>query len=110
MVGSLSVSLGSSNEWPVFVAPTSGTITKVSFTNKVNLSVGSTTINIRKNTSTVVATTTSTSFVAFTPKVPSLVAGTSFIAGDVYSLQIDAAGLGISLTNFLVTIEYIPSE
>lgn len=109
-IGSLAVSLGSTNEWPVFVAPSNGTITKISLTNKVNVSVGSTVLRIRKNTSTTVASVTSTSLVGFTPLSPTLSAGTSFITGDVYSFQIDAALLGISLTNFLVTIEYTASE
>jgi len=101
-------------ERPVFIAPTAGTITKISFTNAAGLAIGGGTISIERKTAPT-ATVASTnlgliSLGAFTPQSPTLGSGTSFNAGDVYTFLYDVNLASLGLTGFLVTIEYIPSE
>lgn len=114
-IGDVSVVLGDI-ERPIFVAPTNGTITKVTFTNSLNITAG-----LNKGVMSVERKTAATATVAsvnldsislsgFTPQSPSLSGGTAFGIGDVYSFKWDAGLIGVALTGFLVTIEYVPSE
>jgi hypothetical protein len=52
----------------------------------------------------------SISLTSYTPQSPALGGGTVFSTGDVYSFKWDAGLIGVALTGFLVTIEYVPSE
>jgi hypothetical protein len=102
-------------ELPVFVAPTNGTINKVTFTSSNNVASGLTEGGlslIKKASSTTVGTVNlvTTPLTAFTPRTPSLAGGTGFNAGDVYTFKYAPGLLGVSLSGFLVTIEYAPSE
>jgi len=108
-IGTVSVALLSTNEWPVFVAPSNGTITRITLTNKSSLSL-SATAAIRKNGSTTVASTPLSALsTALTPYAMTPSAGQTFTTGDVYSLYVNAT-VAVNLTNFLVTIDYVPSE
>ncbi len=100
----------------VFVAPSNGTITKVTYTDAAGVGIGATkgTMSIERKTAaaaTVASTSlTGVALTAFTSYSPTLLAGQSFSTGDVYSF-LYTAGLGaVTFTGFLVTIEYTPSE
>ncbi|MET1033132.1 MAG: hypothetical protein ABWX94_01390, partial [Candidatus Saccharimonadales bacterium] len=101
---------------PVFIAPTNGTITKITLTNGANLSAGATAGSIavlRKTAPTATVSTISlpaVNFTAFQQQTPALTAGTTFSTGDVYSFRYAPGVIGVALTGFLVTIEYTPSE
>jgi hypothetical protein len=102
-------------EQPIFVAPTSGTITKVTVTTNASLLTlatnGSFTIN-RKSTPTATVSTldlVTTGLTAFVPVVPTLSAGTSFSTGDVYTINFALGSTGV-LSGLLVTIDYVPSD
>lgn len=52
----------------------------------------------------------STGLTAFAPAQFTSLSNASFNANDVYTFKYTTAGLGVTLTGFLVTIEYIPSD
>lgn len=110
------VSLLSDLERAIFIAPTNGTITKVTFTNGANIALGINkgTLSVERKTAataTVASTNlTAVSLTAFSPNSPTLSGGTSFSTGDVYSFKYSAGIVGVSLSGFLVTIEYTASE
>ncbi len=103
-------------ERPIFVAPTSGTITKVTFTDALGINTGLTkgTISVERKTAaaaTVASASLNTiSLSAFTPYSPSLVGGQTFNAGDVYSFFYDTGLVGVTFTGFLITIEYTATD
>lgn len=114
-VGNIAATLLSTLEWPAFVAPSNGTITKVTFTNGANVSIGGNlgTLSLVKkssNTTVSLVNLANTALTAFTPESSALGGGTSFNAGDVYTFKYDPGILGVSLTGFLVSVEYVPSE
>jgi len=47
---------------------------------------------------------------AMNPISPSLGGGTTFSTGDVYSFKYAPGLLGVTLTNMLVTVEYVVNE
>lgn len=114
-IGDVSVVLGDI-ERAIFVAPTAGTITKVTFTNGLNVTAGVNkgVLSVERKTATTATVASvdlgSVSLTGFAPQSPSLVGGTTFSTGDVYSFKWDAGLIGVALTGFLVTIEYVPSE
>jgi len=91
------------------VAPSNGTITKITLTNKTAVSLSATATVLKNDTTTVASTPLSALSTAMTPYALTPSAGASFVAGDVYSLSINAS-VAVSLSSFLVTVEYVPSE
>lgn len=114
-IGDVSIVLGDI-ERPVFVAPTNGTITKITFTNALSITAGLNkgVMSVERKTATVATVASvdlgSVSLSGFVPQSPALGSGTTFSTGDVYSFKWDAGLVGVALTGFLVTIEYVPSE
>lgn len=114
-IGDIATIVGDT-ERPIFVAPTNGTITKVTFTNTLNISAGANKgiLSVERKTATAATVASvdlgSISLTGFAPQSPTLSGGTSFNTGDVYSFKWDAGLIGVALTGFLVTIEYTPSE
>jgi hypothetical protein len=114
-IGDISVMLGDT-ERPVFIAPSSGTITKVTFTNALNITAAANKGLLSLERKTASAATValvdlaSVSLSGFVPQSPALGGGTSFNTGDVYSFKWDAGLVGVALSGFLVTVEYLPAD
>ncbi len=114
-IGDISAVAGDS-ERPVFVAPSNGAITKVTFTNTLAIAAGLNkgVLSVERKTATAATVASvdlgTVSMSAYVPQSPSLGGGTAFSTGDVYSFKWDAGLIGVALTGFLVTIEYLPSE
>jgi len=114
-IGDIAVIVGDT-ERPAFIAPTNGTITKVTFTNALNITAAANkgVLSLERKTASTATVASvdlaSVSLTGFIPQSPTLSSGTSFSTGDVYSFKWDAGLVGVALTGFLVTIEYVPSE
>lgn len=113
---SISASLLSSQEYPVFVAPTNGTITKATFTSGNTIVSISTmgTVSVERKTSpasTVASLSlSSVGMTALNPVAPTLGSGLNFSSGDLYTFKYNPGLLGVGINNMLVTIEYIAND
>lgn len=107
--------LGGTVEEAIFIPPTNGTITKVTFSTNVNVSAlaGQGTMSVQRKTASAATVSSvnlaSTSLTAFTSVSPTITGGAAFNAGDVYSFKY-TAGTGLAISSVFVTIEYTANE
>ncbi|HSH55782.1 MAG TPA: hypothetical protein VK983_03080, partial [Candidatus Limnocylindrales bacterium] len=108
-------------ERPVFVSPGNGTIVGVSFTNASAIAQSDTdytTLSVERKTATagtVKSVTTQVTggaaFAAFAPqRFVTGLTNTTLAAGDTYSFKKVDTGLGASIDEMLVTVDYAVSE
>jgi len=103
-------------ERPIFVAPTDGTITRIRFvvSADVNTAANQGTLSVERKSpaaATVASQNlTTTGLTAFTSASPSVVAGETFSAGDVYSFKYVPGSAGVAINGLNVIIEYELSD
>jgi trimeric autotransporter adhesin len=109
-------SLLSVQEQAIFVAPTNGTITKVSFTSSNNFVAVSTggTISVERKTATTGTVASlnlaSVGMTALSPTAPTLGSGLTFNTGDLYTFKYAPGVVGLNLNNLLVSVEYTAND
>lgn len=115
-IGDVALDDNSTLERPIFVAPQSGTITAISFTNATSIAGAENlgTLSVERKTATTATvdsfalTTSMTGYIAARDTSPA--GGASFSAGDVYSFKYVQGSTGKELDEMLVTIEYTAAD
>jgi len=115
-IGDIALSASATTERPIFVAPQSGTVTAISFTNASNITgaVNLGTLSVERKTATATTvdsfalTSSMTAYTAVRDATPT--GGTTLAVGDVYSFKYVQGSTGQALDEMLVTIEFTASD